>query len=118
MISLKKWFRSSPTSRDGLTQAQREAILDLLNYCSFVDHDIAHSEEITIDDVEFQLDWDHNTDFDYCVDKSIGVARKAIESKDEAFFLQQLRARLDSKKSREAAVALCEKVIEADGRVS
>ena len=118
MISLKKWFRSSPEARDGLTQSQREAIVDLLNYCSFVDHDIADGEETTIDDLETQLDWDHRIDFDYYVNKSIGAVRIAIEAKDESFFLQQIRSRLGTQKSRETAVALSEKLINADGRVT
>jgi uncharacterized tellurite resistance protein B-like protein len=118
MISLKKWFRAGPTSRDGLTQSQREAIVDLLNYCSFVDHDISDSEEVVIDNLETQLDWDHNMDFDYYVDKSIAIVRKAIESKDESFFLQQINLRLESPKSRETAIALCEKLIKADGRAT
>jgi uncharacterized tellurite resistance protein B-like protein len=118
MISLKKWFRIGPTSRDGLTQAQREAIVDLLNYCTYVDHDISDSEEVVIDNLESQLDWDHNMDFDYYVDKSISVARRAIESKDEDFFLQQIRARLETPKSRETAIELAQKLIKADGRAT
>jgi hypothetical protein len=118
MIPLKKWFRSEAASRDGLTQAHREAIVDLLNYCSFVDHDISDSEEVTIDEVGTQLGWDENMDFDYYVNKSIGIVRRAIESKDEPFFLQEIRKRLDSSKSRQTAVALCEKLIKSDGRVT
>ena len=97
---------------------QREAIVDLLNYCSLVDRNIAHSEEIAIDELESQLDWDHKTDFDYYVNKSIGTVRRATESKDEGNFLQEIRKKLDSKKSREMAVALCEKLIKSDGRIS
>jgi hypothetical protein len=117
MISFKHWFRTEPVSHtDGLTQAQREAIVDLLNYCSFVDRDISDSEEVVIDSLETQLDWDHNQSFDYYVDKSIAAARKALESKDEEFFLLQIKARLSSPKSRETAIALSEKLIKADGR--
>jgi hypothetical protein len=117
MLSLKTLFRSEPASRDGLTQPQREAIVDLLNYCAFVDHDIADSEEATINELEVQLDWDHKTDFDYYVNKSIGVVRSALESKDEPYFLEQIAARLDSRKSRETAVSLCEKLMKSDDRV-
>jgi hypothetical protein len=117
MISFKHWFRSEPVSHtDGLTQGQREAIVDLLNYCTFVDRDITDSEEVVIDSLETQLDWDHNQSFDYYVDKSIAAARKAIESKDEEFFLQQIKGRLSSAKSRQTAIDLSEKLIKADGR--
>ena len=69
-----------------------------------------------IDSLETQLDWDHNQSFDYYVDKSIAKARKAIESKDEEFFLQQIKGRLSSPKSRQTAINLSEKLIKADGR--
>lgn len=119
MISLKKLFHPKPKSSDGLTQAEREAIVDLLNYCSFVDHDIADSEEVTIDDLEYQLDWDHNIDFDYYVNKSVGAVRTAIEDKDSPEdFLKGIRARLDSKKSRQIALDLSDKLFKADGRIA
>jgi uncharacterized tellurite resistance protein B-like protein len=116
MISIKKWFQPGPTARDGLTQGQREAIVDLLNYCTYVDRDISDSEEAVIDNLENQLDWDPNTDFDYYVDKSISIARSAIESRDQDFFLKQIRGRLESAMSRTTAIALCVKLIKADGR--
>lgn len=118
MISLKKWFRSTLAPRDGLTQSQREAIVDLLNYCSLVDRNIADSEDITIDELESQLDWDAKTDFNYYVNKSIGSVRRALESKDEPFFVQEIQKKLDSRRSRETAIKLCEKLIRADGRFS
>ncbi|HTQ31826.1 MAG TPA: hypothetical protein VMI53_11510, partial [Opitutaceae bacterium] len=114
MISLKKLFHLTPKSGDGLTQGQREAIIDLLNYCTYADHDIADSEEVAIDDLEYQLDWDHNIDFDYYVNKSVGVVRSAIEDKDSpGDFLKGIRARLDSKKSRQIALDLSDKLFKA-----
>lgn len=120
MISLRQLFFHSSASKAsaGLTQAQREAILDLLNYCSYADREIAHSEEIAIDDLEFQLGWDDKIDFDYSVNRSIGAVRAAIESKDQTGFLQRVRARLDTKQSREIAIKFCAKLIQADGRVT
>src|SRR5580698_9340563 len=116
MKSLKSLFRPSPHSRDGLTQPQREALVDLLNYCSLVDHDISLSEETFIDGLGSQLDWDPNTDFDYYIDKSLGTVRRAFESKDEPFFLEQMRARLDSKASRDLATDLTRKLFQSDGK--
>jgi uncharacterized tellurite resistance protein B-like protein len=119
MISLKKFFHFKPTSSDGLTQSQREAIVDLLNYCSYADRDISQSEEDMIDGLGSKLDWDQNMDFDYYVDKSIGVVRNVIEDKDSApDFLKDVRKRLDSAKSREIALGLCDKLFKADGKVT
>jgi hypothetical protein len=119
MISLKNFFHFKPTSSDGLTQKQREAIVDLLNYCSYADHDISQGEEDMIDSLESKLDWDHNMDFDYYIDKSLGVVRNVIEQKDSApYFLQDVRTRLDSQKSREIALDLCDKLFKSNGKVT
>ncbi len=119
MISFKKLFHLTPKSGDGLTQGQREAIIDLLNYCTYADHDIADGEEMTIDNLEYQLDWDHNIDFDYYVNKSVGAVRGAIEGNDSPEdFLKGIRPRLDSKKSRQIALDLSDKLFKSDGRVT
>lgn len=120
MISIKNFFHPKPAAaKDGLTQSQREAIVDLLNYCSYADRNIAQSEEEMIDGLESKLDWDHNMDFDYYVDKSIGAVRNVIEQKDSApVFLQNVRQRLDSQKSRETALSLCDKLFKSTGKVT
>jgi hypothetical protein len=119
MFSLKKLFHPKPTSSDGLTQSQREAIVDLLNYCSYADRDITQGEEDMIDGLGSKLDWDQNMDFDYYMDKSLGVVRNVIEQKDSMpYFLKDVRTRLDSKKSRETALGLCDKLFKADGKVT
>lgn len=119
MISLRNLFHPKKSRKDGLTQSQREAIVDLLNYCSFVDHDIADSEEVLIDDLANQLDWDRDSDFDYYVNKSVGQVRNVLESKDGGDdFIAGIRERLDSKKSRALALQLSEKLIRADGKMS
>jgi anion-transporting ArsA/GET3 family ATPase len=105
--------------RDGLTQRQREAIVDLLNYCSFIDRDIVQSESELIDDLERQFHWDANVDFDYYVNKSVDAVRNVLENKDSAGeFLANIRARLSSKKSRAIALGLADKIVKADGRVT
>jgi hypothetical protein len=119
MISLKKLFHPQTAPSDGLTQGQREAIVDLLNYCSFVDRDIAASEGALIGDLEQQFHWDANIDFDYYVNKSVGAVRGILESEDSrGDFLKGIRARLESKKSRATALGLADKLFKADGQVT
>jgi Cdc6-like AAA superfamily ATPase len=119
MISLKKLFLPKPAPSDGLTQGQREAIVDLLNYCSFIDRDIVQSESELIDDLERQFHWDANVDFDYYVNKSVGAVRKVLENEDSTDeFLEDIRARLTSKKSRTIALDLADKLVKSDGRVT
>ena len=119
MISFKKVFKSQETPDDGLNQTQREAIVDLLNYCSFVDHSITISENDLVDGLEYQLHWDANTDFDYYENKSVGLVRGVLDNQDAANgFLKGVRAKLDSEKSREIAMGLVDKLIKTDGKVT
>ena len=119
MISLKKLFLPKAAPSDGLTQGQREAIVDLLNYCSFIDRDIVQSESELIDGLERQFHWDVNVDFDYYVNKSVDAVRNVLEKKDSAGeFLEAIRARLNSKKSRAIALGLADKLVKSDGRVT
>ena len=116
MISLKKLFLPMAAPRDGLTQGQREAIVDLLNYCSFLDREITQGEEELIDDLERQFHWDPKIDFDYYVNKSVGAVRSVLENNDSTVdFLKGVRARLTSKKSRVIALGLADKLMKASG---
>ena len=119
MISFKSIFKSHETPDDGLNQSQREAIVDLLNYCSFVDHNISISESDLIDGLEYQLHWDANTDFDYYENKSVGLVRGVLDQPESVTeFLKEVRTRLDSPKSREVALGLVDKIIKTDGKVT
>lgn len=119
MSFLKRLFHPHAAPTDGLTQKQREAIVDLLNYCSLIDHDVSQSEDVEIADLEFELNWDPSIDFDYYVNKSVGEVRGVLESVDsQADFLKAIRSKLDSRKSRKLATDLANKVISADGRVT
>jgi len=119
MLSLKNLFRKQPAPSDGLTQGQREAIVDLLNYCSFIDHDISAAEGELIDNLGHQFHWDAKIDFDYYVNKSIGVVRGILESVDsQRDFLAGIAKRLDSKQSRATALSLADKIFKSDGRVT
>jgi hypothetical protein len=119
MLSLKNLFHKQPAPSDGLTQGQREAIVDLLNYCSFIDHDLSASEGELIDNLGHQFHWDANIDFDYYVNKSIGAVRGVLESLDsQRDFLADISKRLDSKQSKATALSLADKIIKVDGRVT
>jgi hypothetical protein len=56
---IRKLFHKSEAPKDGLTQPQREAIVDLLNYCMYADNLIFLAEdkkeekgsELTIDNL-------------------------------------------------------------------
>jgi hypothetical protein len=55
---LKKLFRRSEEKNDGLTQPQREAIVDLLNYCMYADNLVMLAEDRLIADTAATFNWD------------------------------------------------------------
>lgn len=119
MISFKKLFQPHKAPDDDLTQAQREAIVDLLNYCSFLGNKITATEGDLIDSLESQLHWDENTDFDYYENKSVGLVRGVLDTPGAIDnFLKGVRARLDTEKSRAIALGLVEKIVKVSGKTS
>lgn len=73
MSSIKKLIRETDgTSNDGLQQSQREAIVDLLNYCMFADNFVARAEKQMVSTTGAALDWDRNISFEVYEGGSIG----------------------------------------------
>ena len=94
---IRKLFRKSEAPNDGLTQPQREAIVDLLNYCMYADNLIFLAEDRLITDTVAKFNWDPKIPFDQFDVRSIGNARNARESqvyRDQ--FLASIRDRLGS----------------------
>ena len=95
---LKKLFRKSEAPNDGLTQPQREAIVDLLNYCMYADNLVMLAEDRLIADTVAKFNWDPKAvRFDQFDARSVGNARNARESQVyRAKFLGSIRDRLDT----------------------
>ena len=55
---IRKLFRKSEAPNDGLTQPQREAIVDLLNYCMYADNLVLLAEDRLITDTVKKFNWD------------------------------------------------------------
>ena len=79
---IKKLFRKSDASaqKDGLTQAQREAIVDLLNYCMYADNFVFLAEDRLIADTVAKFNWDPKVPFDQFDARSVNNARNATEN--------------------------------------
>jgi uncharacterized tellurite resistance protein B-like protein len=110
-----KFFRTTTTT-DGLSQAEREAIADLLHFCMYADNHLALAEDSVIDDAVAQMGWDPAVSFETFESHSIAKARAAkddVTSRES--FLKSLRERLASKPARARAIALCTKLFSADG---
>src|SRR5262252_6033823 len=116
---IRKLFRKSEAPNDGLTQPQREAIVDVLNYCMYADNLVMLAEDRLIADTVAKFNWESKTPFDQFDARSIGNARNARESQvytDQ--FLASIKDRLDTAAVKGQALDLCQELFLADGERS
>ena len=113
---IRKLFRKSEAPKDGLTQPQREAIVDLLNYCMYADNLIFLAEDRLITDTVAKFNWDPKIPFDQFDVRSIDNARNATENQGyRDRFLASIRDRLDTAAVKGQALDLCQELFLADG---
>ena len=114
---IRKLFHKSEAPRDGLTQPQREAIVDLLNYCMYADDRVFLAEDRLIADTVAKFNWDPKAvPFDQFDARSVGNARNARESqvyRDQ--FLASIKDRLGTPAVKGKALGLCQELFVADG---
>jgi hypothetical protein len=113
---IKKLFGKPEAPKDGLTQPQREAIVDLLNYCMYADNFVFLAEDRFITDTVAKFNWDSKVPFDQFVLRSTNNARNARESqvyRDQ--FLGSIRDRLATTAAKGKALDLCQELFVADG---
>src|SRR4029450_2778024 len=113
---IKKLFRKSEAPNDGLTQPQREAIVDLLNYCMYADNLVFLAEDRLIADTVAKFNWDPKVPFDQVDARSTSNARNARERqvyKDQ--FLASIKDRLGTAAVKGQALDLCQELFLADG---
>ena len=112
----RKLFGKPEAPKDGLNQPQREAIIDLLNYCMYADNFVFLAEDRFITDTVAKFNWDSKVPFDQFVLRSTDSARNARESqvyRDR--FLGSIRDRLDTAAVKGQALDLCQELFLADG---
>ena len=116
---IKKLFHKSEAPNDGLTQPQREAIVDLLNYCMYADNLVMLAEDRLITDTVAKFNWDSKVPFDQFDVRSIDNARNASENQGyRDRFLALIRDRLDTAAVKGQALDLCQELFVADGALS
>ena len=116
---IRKLFHKSEAPNDGLTQPQREAIVDLLNYCMYADDLVFLAEDRLIADTAAKFNWDSKVPFDQFEVRSVSNARNARESqvyRDQ--FLASIKDRLDTAAVKGKALDLCQELFLADGAQS
>ena len=113
---IRKLFGKPEGPKDGLTQPQREAIIDLLNYCMYADNFVFLAEDRFITDTVAKFNWDSKVPFDQFVLRSTDNARNARESQVyRERFLASIRDRLDTPAVKGQALGLCQELFVADG---
>ena len=115
-MAFKKLFTPTAQPSDGLTQAAREAIVDLLHFGVYADNTITLAEDKMVEDTARSLHWDAKISFDYYEGKSIGEVRRV--RKDEkacAEFFQTIRERLPRAEDRQLALKLVQRLYAVDG---
>ena len=113
---IRKLFNKSEAPNDGLTQPQREAIVDLLNFCMYADDFVFLAEDRFITDTVAKFTWDSTVPFDQFDVRSIGKARNAKENpgyRDRV--LASIRDRLGTAVVKGQALELCQDLFAADG---
>ncbi len=114
-MSFRSLFRLSSQPDDGLTQPEREAIVDVLHYCMYADKHIATTEDDLIEAAARKFDWDPKVSYEYYEGKSTGMVRLALSDPyARASFLEDLNTRLGNQ-AKLIALQLAERVVNADG---
>ena len=83
---IQKLFGKPEAPKEGLTQPQREAIIDLLNYCMYADGFVFLAEDRFIADTVAKFNWDSKVPFDQFV----------LRSTDNPGNAQEIRASFES----------------------
>src|SRR5262245_1753256 len=114
---IRKLFHPKPEApKDGLTQPQREAIVDLLNYCMYADNFVFLAEDRLITYTVAKFNWDPKVPFDQFDARSIGNARNARENQGyREKFLTSIADRLGTAAVKGKALDLCQELFVADG---
>ena len=119
MNILEKIFAGQEETKpdDGLTQAEREAILDLLVYCKFADNHLSLAEEEVLQQEKASLKWESGMDVDaYIASKATARAREAKTADwAEKALLEYVGKRLESAQAKEMANDLMLRLFQSDG---
>lgn len=117
---LAHYFRAySPATQDGLEQPQREAIIDLLNFCRIADEKLLPAEEALSAGEVGRFNWDSSVPLvAYAadsLDRVTPIVRSAIQRE---LFLADMAHRLQTTEAKTSAVVFCQSMFLADGDFS
>lgn len=119
MELLKKLFLPATSSRrqdpDGLTQAQREARIDLLLLATYSDEFVDANEGRVLERVTERFNWDRNLSVDEYITASTAQAKEAHRSEESIdALIRDIGSRLDNKEQKHEALRLCNILLFSD----
>ena len=112
---IQRLFQAKPEPTDGLTQPQREAMIELLLLTMYADNRISLQEDDLIDSKLHQFDWESGIQPEYFLNQATQRIRAVIgHPEQEEKLLVSIREILATPKIRQQALLLCERLIESD----
>lgn len=112
-------FRDHAQQGAGMTQAQREALVDVLVWTMFVDRHIAAPEQTFIEEQAADLRWSAPRPIGAFIDASMGRIRKVLgDDGAEESYLEDIARRLADDPARRGAHAACGELSRVDGEVA
>lgn len=113
---LSHLFSKNPANTDGLEQAEREAIIDLLHFAMYADKSLSQAEDKYIDGFIETLSWESGVSPELYVNRSIADARNVLGNEAAAAdFLGSLKTRLPRREARAKALNLLSALLQSDG---
>jgi len=104
------------SSQDGLSQTQREAIIDLLLICIYADNHLSVAEDKVLKDQVESCSWDSGTSAEIYIAIATSKARRAKSDESlQSEYLQYIADRLESPASKAKALSLVDELFESDG---
>ena len=101
--------------KDGLTQPQREATLDLLLLAMYADNRIALKEDELLDAEIASLSWQSGVTPESYINSATARVRKVLDSDElKTTLLNDISQRLATTKARQSAWALCDQLVKSD----
>ena len=101
---------------DGLSQGQREAIVDLLYFCMCADQRLLPVENAAIADEVATFNWDPTIKFETFAAQSLQRAQLAVAApKTRETMLLDIGNQLVTTETKTRAITLCPQIFRADG---
>ena len=104
---------------EGVTQEQREALVDLLVCTQFADQHLALAEQEQLEKEIKKLGWESGTAPGQFLNASVARAKSALEKDDlTTEYLREIAARLENGDARAKALAAAERMVGIDQNAS